>query len=167
MEILGGLGPREKVIVLVDPSSGQEYALPVRELTYADWKAAEWEVPSPAPPLSGYDRNAQPIYHTDDPGYRAAVAQAEMARMYRRLLRALQTPVPGETVEAQVKALAETLPWGVVTALNEALYAWLNEWQARIGVRAESFRTAGTGGAAGVPPERLVDSAGLDDAERR
>lgn len=128
---------------------GDVLIVPLRLLTYAAWNRIGREVKNPSPPLSGVDANKRPIHDLNDPTYQNAIAEAGEERNYRRLLAALDIPIPGATVEDKVKALRETVDAGVMRKLMDFLGGVIVQGEAAISGR--QFHDAGTGGAADVP----------------
>lgn len=138
MTTLNDLAPVTVTVELERPD-GQTVGVPLRLLTYSEWQRIGWEVPEPAPPVSGATREG-PVFNTSDPDYLRQRAEAQTERQYRRLLAALEIDIPGDTPAEQVAALRQTLDYGMARQLFAALGKLAGEGEGRVAARADSFR---------------------------
>ncbi len=139
-----------RVEVEIEQPGGDVLVVPLRLLTYARWNRIGREVKTPSPPMTGVDPTTKrPLYDTNNPDYLSAVAEAGEERNYRRLLAALDLPIEGATVDAQIASLREMVDAGVMRQLLDFLGRAVVEGEAAISGR--QFHDAGTGGAADVP----------------
>lgn len=155
--------PRELTVVIQDAEAGVEYAIDIRELSYSEWREAEWVIPMPTPPMGGYDKNAKPFYNYDDAGFKSQASKVEVDRIYYRLQKMLKLPIPGDTEMERADALKAALPFGVVNTLYVQAIAWTNEWKTRIASRADTFRPGNVSHHASVQDDGVEPDAGLDD----
>lgn len=152
-----------QVNVEIELLNGDILAVPIKTLTYREWLEIGWEVPAPTPPISGVDASKRPVFNHNDPGYLANLERVNMERNYRRLLRALQIPIPGNTVDEQLDALKSKLDGAICRQLLNAINETGMAGEARIAARAESFRAGKAVDTEGVPGER-VDAEPVESA---
>lgn len=155
--------PRELTVVIQDVEAGVEYAIDIRELSYSEWREAEWAIPMPTPPMGGYDKNAKPFYNYDDAGFKAQASKVEVDRIYYRLQKMLKLPIPGDSEHERAESLKAALPFGVVNTLYVQAIAWTNEWKTRIASRADTFRPGDASRAADLSAERVEPDERVDD----
>lgn len=136
------------ITVEIDMPDDTIAVVPMRELTSAEWTRVGMEVLDPAPPISGATKTG-PIYDYNDPTYQQRRNEAATERSYRRLLASLTIEIDGDTVEAKIESLKNTLGYSVTRQLFAILNQLASESEARITDRARSFRIDGTPPVAG------------------
>jgi hypothetical protein len=142
-------------IILEYPDDDFETVVPVEIPPAYEWNKIGRSVPQPVPPISGVDANKRPIYDRNDPGYIQQVQEVQDEITYRRLLRCIQFPIEGDTLEEKITALKEALGPAAFWQLNAKISEKIAEVEARIVNRSETFHGNGTSDAARVPGERV------------
>lgn len=132
-----------------------DLVVPIRIPSAHEWNQIGYSVLAPVPPINGVDSNKRPVYDRNDPGYLRRLAEAEDERTYRRLLACIELPVEGETQDEKLASLRAALGPNAFWKLNALISQKLQEGEARIVNRAETFHGNGTGDPAGVPGERV------------
>lgn len=141
---------RRHITVIVERDD-DELEIPCKTLTWKRWQDLGVQVPDPAPPIFGVDRNGRPQPNYNDPTYLAEKEAANTRRLYLRLLDFLDIDIPGDTPEARMTALQDTLEVGLVNRLASVMGQFAREGEARIETRAATFHDADQSGDANVP----------------
>ena len=131
----------------IERHDGTLMRIPVRELGYKEWIAAEREAPMPAPIVIGADSNGRPLYNDKDPAYKQARAEALERRVYLRMSKALKIDIPGDTVDEQIDYVAN-LPAEIFATISVYMNQMHQVRTAEVKARAESFHPGLTGGDA-------------------
>ena len=122
----------------------QTFTIPLRLLTVGEWQQIGYLVPSPAPPVSGFDKdNKRPIVNTNDPTFLAQQAEAEAKRSAMRLAAALEgggMDVPGDDMAAKGDTVRKTLDIAIYNALLTTLIEETYGVKGAVVGRAATFR---------------------------
>lgn len=137
------------ITVEVTLADGNVAVIPMRALTYFEWHELGYAVPQPVPPTTGAGPDG-PRFDRTDGNFLIACAKADIERDYRRLAKALQIPVHGDSIEAKAETLKGALDASITRQLISILQQQARAGEARIAERAATFPAAGDGGAAGV-----------------
>ena len=122
-------------------------SFPCKALTYARWNELGRMVTDPPPPIMGGDRSG-PKFNLQDPTYIMQREEAGEKRLYYRLTEFLNISIPGETIQERAQALRETLEFGIVKALAQAMQQTALTGEVSVNARAETFHPDGTRHAA-------------------
>lgn len=120
-----------------------------------EWNQIGYSVRNPMPPTSGVDKQGRPIFDRNDPTYLQQMTEADEERTYRRLLASLRIPIEGETQAEKIAQLKAKIGPNAFWKLNGLISRKVQEGDARIVNRAETFLDGGTGDPADVPGERV------------
>jgi hypothetical protein len=112
-------------VVRVEIEQGDsKLVIPLRLLTVGEWQQIGYTVPSPVPPISGYDKAAKPIVNMNDSTYLAQQAEAEAKRAAMRLAVAMEgggIVIPGDDTAAKGETVRSTLDVSIYNALISVL----------------------------------------------
>jgi hypothetical protein len=120
-----------------------------------EWNQIGYLVRNPMPPISGTDKQGRPVFDRNDPTYAQQMTEAEEERTYRRLLASLQLPIEGDTPAEKVERLKAKIGPNAFWKLNGLIARKVQEGDARIANRAETFHGGGVGDLAGVPGDEV------------
>lgn len=141
---LADFEPRTVDFEVVSPTS-ESKVVGIKLLTDTEFDALMKSVPDPEPPYL-FSKNKETgavkkVADRDDPGYKAAVAEAGRERTYRLLAAAVDIPFPGDTFAQKAKSMRETgIPSWLLLKLARAVYSMMGLETAEVEQRAETFR---------------------------
>lgn len=157
------LADLDTVDVMVEiEDNGEVLEFPLRLLKHYEWMEIGFEVPEPAPPIMGTDKQGRPLFDHNNPDYKIAVEKAQLERNYRRLAASLKIDIPGDTRAEKVAALQKTLSYNICNKLFGAILQKAAEGKWRVQERAETFHSSRNGNSAGA----LASAIDGSDVER-
>lgn len=120
--------------------AGADLIIPIRELSYADYLQVEIEHPLPEPPKIGTKDG--PKYDRNNPDYQRAVGEKVNEWTLRRMARAIQVTIPGDSEDERVESLRK-LPAQIVRTLGDQIELMHQRTVARVENRADGFQPVG------------------------
>lgn len=137
--------------------------VPMRSLPESEIFALRQSIKWPTPPPGEFKKSG-PVLNYQDEGYQTAMGEANRKLQYLVFLHGLQLSIPGETDEEKLTTLESRLGNYAYMQLIRASNRLNIVTEEDFAALAQSFRAAGTAGAAGgdtaaADPEPVVGAA--------
>lgn len=148
--------------VIVELEDGREVLMVLKTMSSFRIAIIQNAITLPAPPISGYDKVAQPVYNYHDGAYQNALVEAQLRRNLLVLSKLIQEPaIPGETDTERLDWMQEHISPAVQDQLLRLVKLMNEKGTARIYHRADTFLPNGTTHAESMPPDG-VDASDVE-----
>lgn len=148
--------------VIIELEDGREALMRLKTLSSFRIAAIQATIALPAPPQSGFDKVAQPVYNYHDASYQNAYVEVQIKRNLLVLAHMIQEPaIPGETEAEKLAWMEEHISPAIQDQLLRLIKVINSKGEARIYHRASTFHPNGTANAEDMPADGL-DTSGLE-----
>ena len=104
------LKPQVREYTLVNPSTGDEFVMALRELLPSDIAVINASIRYPKPPVKDFKKGGEPIFDDEDPKYKESFQKANQEYIFRWLLVSWEVDIPGDTPDEKLESLKNNLP---------------------------------------------------------
>lgn len=118
--------------------------IPARTLTFSEWNQCDRDEP-PVPRHEVGGGLHGPVYDDRHPAYLKALDERRERVLYRQVLKALRLPIPGDTLDARMTYLKDTLGVPAMTAIISGISQAHTRVRAQVNNRADTFLANGHG----------------------